>query len=124
MFSDVVATYASRNGFSSANGDIIVTNHPPTSGPYAGNSSAYEVIVRRPLATSLLRILGSSSTTVQGRAVAVVKKAGIGIVVLDPGKAESFKINKKSQIKLTVAAMAVRSVERVHVTSDPAAWSL
>jgi Flp pilus assembly protein TadG len=108
-FTDVVTTYASRNGFSSAKGDIIVTNNPPTSGPYAGNTSAYEVIVKRPVNTALLRVLGSNATTIQGRAVAVVKKAGIGIVVLDPSKDEAFKINKKSKIQLTEGTIYVNS---------------
>jgi Flp pilus assembly protein TadG len=108
-FNDVVTSYASRNGFTSANGDIIVTNKPPTSGPYQGNADAYEVIIKRPVPTTLLRVLGTSATTIQGRAVALVKKTGIGILVLDPSKAGAFKINKKSSLKLMSGNLQVNS---------------
>jgi Flp pilus assembly protein TadG len=111
-FADVVKGYATRNGFTSATGDVIVTNSPPTSGPYQGDTSAYEVIIKRPVTTSLLRILGSSATTVQGRAVALVKKTGIGIVVLEPTKKESFKINKKSTIRLNDGTVYVNSSDK------------
>jgi Flp pilus assembly protein TadG len=111
-FDTVVQSYAAKNGFSSAKGDVVLTNNPPTSGPYAGDPNAYEVIVRRPVATTLLRVLGRSSTTVQGRAVALMQKSGIGILLLDPDKAAAFDMNKKSSLKLSSGTLHVNSKDK------------
>jgi uncharacterized membrane protein len=108
-FDDVATTYASRNGFTAAGGDTIILNHPPTSGPYAGNTDAYEAIIRRPVTTTLLRVLGMNSTTVEVRSIAIVKKSGIGIVVLDPSASKAFKISKKTRLSLKTGTFHVNS---------------
>jgi Flp pilus assembly protein TadG len=119
-FDDVATTYAARNGFMAANGDAIVLNNPPTSGPYAGNSNAYEVIVRRPVSTTLLRTFGTNSSTVEGRAVAVVQKSGIGIIVLQADKKDAFKMNKKSAINLEWGTLHVNSKDKeaIHIQDE------
>ena len=76
-FNDVATAYASRNGFTAAGGDTIILNHPPTSGPYAGNTDAYEAIIRRP-GRHVTAGARPNSTTVEVRSIAVVKKSGIG----------------------------------------------
>jgi hypothetical protein len=63
---------ATQNGFSNG-GDVTVTiSHPPTTGPYAGNSNAVEVSItkKQPLLISALFL--SSEVIVQGRAVALM----------------------------------------------------
>lgn len=119
-FDEVANTYASRNGFASGSGDTITLHHPPTSGPYAGNESAYEVIIKRPVSTTLLRTFGKNTSTVQGRAVAIVQKSGIGIVILEPAKKEAFKMNKKSAIDLRWGTLYVNSKDKeaLKVTDD------
>jgi len=119
-FEAVVTVYAAENGFTAANGDSIVIHHPPLSGPNAGNTDAYEVIVQRPVKTALLRVLGRERTTVQGRAVALVRKSGIGILVLDPVKNESFKMNKHSSLVFAGGVLQVNSnaKQAMHIQDD------
>ncbi len=68
----IASSAAGENGYISANGDTIEVNYPPKSGPYAGTAGAVEVIVVRPAAVFLARILmDRDEITVAGRAVAV-----------------------------------------------------
>lgn len=63
---------ASANGFTHDGSNIIVTvNNPPASGPYAGNTSAVEVIVFAKHAMFFERMLGVAAKSVTTRAVAV-----------------------------------------------------
>jgi hypothetical protein len=117
-FGAVVTSYADLNGFTTKRGDTILTYHPPRSGPFVGNPDAYEVIIQRQVPTNLMRVLGTKASTIQGRAVAVVKKGGIGILVLDPKNgADAFKMNKHSSISLSRGTFVVNSTNAaaVHV---------
>lgn len=67
-------------------GDVTVSI-PPTSGPYAGRSNFVEVLIRQPVSTHLIQVVGVGSLhSVTSRAVAGVKPSTVGaaIVVLDP----------------------------------------
>ncbi|MBV8748578.1 MAG: hypothetical protein JO103_02565 [Candidatus Eremiobacteraeota bacterium] len=63
---------ASLNGFTDDNGATVsvTVNHPPTSGSYAGNAGAVEVIVAAKHPTFFEHVFGTSFAWVQARAVA------------------------------------------------------
>jgi Flp pilus assembly protein TadG len=71
---------AAANGFRNGmNGVTVTMNNPPASGPNAGNSNAYEVIVSAPQKLYLASVLGGvTAPIVKGRAVALVKTFGSG----------------------------------------------
>jgi Flp pilus assembly protein TadG len=78
------------NGLTNAN---VTVNIPPSSGPYAGNSSYAEVLVSRTQSTDFIQVLGASSQqSVSVRSVAGVQPstAGAAIVVLDPNPLGPF----------------------------------
>ena len=60
---------ASANGYDPDNGDILIINIPPTSGPYAGFPDVIEVIAKRPASSEPLSYLVA-------RAVATVDATG------------------------------------------------
>jgi Flp pilus assembly protein TadG len=64
---------AAANGFQNGMHGVIVTmNNPPASGAFAGNASAYEVIVSSPQKLYLAGVTGITAPTVKGRAVALL----------------------------------------------------
>jgi Flp pilus assembly protein TadG len=69
-----VNAMAAANGFQNGMNGVTVTMHnPPTSGAYAGNASAYEVIITAPQKVYLASALvGATAPTVKGRAVAAL----------------------------------------------------
>lgn len=54
--STAASTDATRNGYDSSS-DSITVNNPPTSGAYSGDSGYVEVIINRPLASFLSKII-------------------------------------------------------------------
>jgi len=69
-----VNAMAAANGFQNGmNGVTVTMNNPPKSGAYAGNASAYEVIITAPQKVYLASALaGAKAPTVTGRAVAAL----------------------------------------------------
>ena len=69
-----VNAMAAANGFQNGmNGVTVTMNNPPASGAYAGNASAYEVIVTAPQKVYLASAMtGATAPTVRGRAVAAL----------------------------------------------------
>jgi Flp pilus assembly protein TadG len=69
-----VDAMAAANGFQNGmNGVTVTLNNPPTSGAYAGNASAYEVIITAPQKVYLASALtGATAPIVKGRAVAAL----------------------------------------------------
>lgn len=62
---------ATANGYSSSDGDVLIINNPPTSGPYAGQAGAVEAIIQRPANGFLSRVVFKDQVNVAARAVAV-----------------------------------------------------
>ena len=61
---------AAQDGFQNGvKGVTVSLNHPPTSGTYAGNAQAYEVLITAPQHSYLAAAVGVSAPTVTGRAV-------------------------------------------------------
>jgi hypothetical protein len=67
---------AGANGFTDDGSNIIVTvNHPPATGPYAGNAGAVEAIVSAKHGMFFERVLGVAAKFITTRAVAVLGNA-------------------------------------------------
>jgi len=71
---------AAANGFQNGmNGVKVTLNNPPTSGAYAGNALAYEVLISAPQKLYLASVLaGATAPTVTGRAVALLRTTTLG----------------------------------------------
>jgi Flp pilus assembly protein TadG len=108
-FEVVALEYAARNGFSSAHGDTVQLNNPPSRGAYAGNPDAYEVVVERPVDTMLLQVLTRTSPRVQGRAVVVLSRSSLGILVLDPAACNAFQMTGQTRLALHRGMLHVNS---------------
>ncbi|MGH7684745.1 MAG: TadG family pilus assembly protein, partial [Vulcanimicrobiaceae bacterium] len=68
------------NGYADGTAGATVTvNHPPASGPNAGNGNAVEVIITKLQPQFFAGIFGGSET-VQARAVAILSSAGTGCI--------------------------------------------
>jgi len=86
---------ASLNGFTNgANNTTVTINHPPLSGPQAGNVNAVEALVARTLPTFFMAIVGQMNATVGARAVSMLGGgAGGGCVYsLNPNVPRAFQI--------------------------------
>lgn len=76
---------AARNGVSNGvQGASVTVNHPPASGPYAGNTAYVEVITSQPQPTYFMNVFGRSSVNVVGRAVATPTPVQNCIYTLNP----------------------------------------
>jgi Flp pilus assembly protein TadG len=73
---------AAATGFTNLlNGVTVTVNNPPTSGPNAANTSAYEVIIEQP--QTYFAVLLGAAPTVSGRAVALVASNPACLLALD-----------------------------------------
>ncbi len=92
--SDVTAAarnVATLNGFTNGvNNATITVNHPPASGPNAGNANYVEVLIAQAEPTYFLRVLGNSSMNVSTRAVSGVMNAAGCIYALNPSAPKAF----------------------------------
>jgi Flp pilus assembly protein TadG len=77
---------AAANGYQNgANGVVVTLNHPPSSGAYAGNALAYEVIIAAPQQLYLASVFPAlTAPTVTGRAVALTTTSPACILALSP----------------------------------------
>src|SRR5262249_27331970 len=79
-------------------------NIPPSQGPYVGNSQYVEVIVKNPVGTWFMRVVGApSSQWVQARAVAGFPPtmSGIGVAVLDPNAIPGLSLTGRAKLSVT-----------------------
>jgi Flp pilus assembly protein TadG len=95
----VVATYGYVVGTS---GTTVTVNRPPSTGSYAGNSNAIEVLVTTQQSRLLSSIFSSGMVTLNGRAVALPGNNGAGCVLsLNPTASGSVTSKGSSAITLT-----------------------
>jgi Putative Flp pilus-assembly TadE/G-like len=84
---------ASLNGFTDGQSSITVTIHnPPTSGPYAGETTAVEAIINQPVPTLFMRAFGMGTVPVRTRAVAHLSSAPACIYALDPSASGALTV--------------------------------
>ena len=94
---------AAENGYEAAKGDMIAFNSPPSSGVYAGSSSAVEVIVQRTVPGFLSRILVPGDVTVSARAVATTGTTGPGdgcLWTMDPDGSGALTVTGNADVNI------------------------
>jgi len=95
----VVATYGYVAGTS---GTTVTVNRPPSTGSYAGNTNAIEVLVTTQQSRMLSSIFSSGMVTLNGRAVALPGNNGLGCVLsLNPTASGSVTSKGTSDVALT-----------------------
>ncbi|MGH9414060.1 MAG: DUF192 domain-containing protein [Terriglobales bacterium] len=95
---------ATLNGFSSGSGgDTLTVNHPPRSGPHAGDAAYIEVIASRQQPTFFANVFGIASLTPSARAVAHLGNGAGCIYVLDPYAADALQLNGSFDIQMQCA---------------------
>lgn len=88
------AAIAASNGFvNGQNGVTVAVNNPPTSGPFAGNAAAYEIVLTSPQSLFLGGVIGAVAPTIVGHSVVVPNASPFAcIVALDPSAAGSLNL--------------------------------
>jgi Flp pilus assembly protein TadG len=104
--SDAAKSASALNGFTDGSAGATVTvNNPPTTGPYAGNSSYVEVVVKQPQPTFFMRVLGYSTVNVGARSVASSVNGSACLYALDPSSSGALTIGGSSSVTLDCGAM-------------------
>jgi Flp pilus assembly protein TadG len=75
-----------------SNGVTVAVNNPPASGPNAGNSEAYEVIISQPQPMWLSSMIMTSAPTAAGRAVGKLTSGSSCLYTLDPTASGSLHV--------------------------------
>ncbi len=103
------ASEAARNGYEEAKGTISV-NTPPTSGAYAGDATAVEVVVTKQVPLLLSTFFLGSEVTISARSVARAQIAGDSCVIaLDPTASSAMSISGTAQVSLSGCGVTVNS---------------
>ncbi|MFQ6017098.1 MAG: pilus assembly protein TadG-related protein [Kiloniellaceae bacterium] len=96
-----VNTDTANNGFThNVNGDQVTVNNPPTSGAFAGNTDAVEVIVSRPGQSLLGQFVFQGATTITARAVARAALMDVCVWSLNPTAQSAIKVSGGAQVNL------------------------
>ena len=98
---------ATSNGYDAAEGDVLVINYPPTSGPLTGSNTAFEVIVSRPVPTFLARLVYPDQVTVVARAVAITNGGSDACMyALNPTQNAAIKVSGSATLNLPCGIMS------------------
>jgi Flp pilus assembly protein TadG len=102
---------AGKYNFTDGSGGVTVTvNSPPTSGAYAGKSTAVEVIISQPQTPLISGVIMSSGPTIQARSVAASVESGSGCVVaLDTGNIVDVTESGSSVLNITGCSLYINS---------------
>lgn len=88
----------------------VAVASPAATGPRAGQPDTVEVTITRPMLTFFSSLLGGSTGTVRGRAVAVAGRSGAGcILVLDPTASWAVLVNGFPDLELDDCELQVNS---------------
>ncbi len=107
---------AGVNGFANgSNGVVVAVNNPPTSGSYASNSSAVQVVITQPVTLSFVgaicSVIGgcSGSLTLSASSVVAASGGGGAGCILQLGATPSPGVQVLAGVTLTGCGMAVDS---------------
>jgi len=117
---DIALASGGDNGYHPSYGDTMELHYPPETGPYAGDDSAVEVIVRRPTAAFLGRILFKDDVTVTSRAVARVDINDTCIWALNRTADKAIRISGAATVDLPCGMLSNSNAEEAF-SSDGAA---
>ena len=108
--SSTAKTDAERNGITIGGTTTITVNNPPSSGAYAGEPEAVEVIISVPEKTMLSSLVFSSSVTNKVRAVAAMQITGTACVLaLDGSAPEALKVWGSTTVQALGCVLASNS---------------
>ena len=108
---------AALNGFTGGqNGVSVTVNSPPASGYYTGDSTAVEVLISQTVKTLFLALAGSSSATVQARAVAHQGPGTGCIFALDASAAGAFSVSNGATVQASGCGVVVDSTSAQALT--------
>ena len=108
---DIALASGGDNGYHPSYGDTMELHYPPETGPYAGDDSAVEVIVRRPTAAFLGRILFKDDVTVASRAVARVDINDTCIWALNRTADKAIRISGAATVDLPCGILSNSNAE-------------
>ncbi len=91
---------ASLNGYDATMGAVVTINHPPSSGPYAGDMGAVEAIIQQPVPGFFSTLFLDGPTNIAARAVARTTAPEACVFVLDPSMDGALKIAGSSIVNL------------------------
>ncbi len=91
---------AALNGYDATTGAVVTINHPPSSGPYAGDMGAIEAIIRQPVPGFFSKLILDGPTNITARAVARAENAPACVIALDPSAEAAFRIVGTSDVVL------------------------
>jgi hypothetical protein len=107
---------AVRNGFVSGSPSTSTVHNPPSSGPYAGNPGAVEVILTEQRSLLFSALYLKNSVTIAARAVAMVQTTGDACVLaLDPSAAGAVTVQGSTTVNMTHCALAANSTNATAV---------
>jgi Flp pilus assembly protein TadG len=110
---------AAANGYQNgANGVTVTLNHPPTSGTYAGNTNAYEVIISAPQQLYLASVFPALTAP-------VVTGTAVTLTTTSPTCMMALSQNNDPNGTLTVGGGAVFTANKCAIVDDsPSAKSI
>lgn len=89
---------ASQNGVTNGSGGVTITATTPSSGPNAGSSTYFEVIISKPQQTFFMSVFNVSSLTVKARAVAKAVPASTCIFALSSAAGKGIDVGGTAQL--------------------------
>ncbi len=101
-----------RNGYGTSSGITLTVNSPPTSGAYAGNNNAVEVIAIIPEMAAFTKVLGINEVSIKSRAVALNTPATNGngcIMSLATSGGYTIDINGNANVSMAGCTMVDNS---------------
>ncbi len=118
------AVDATVNGYDNTGGaseaDVLTINIPPTAGDFAGNTSAIEAIIRRPVRTFMAGLVYQDQAFVTSRAVAYVSGGQFCVFSLNTASPNALQISGGATMSLgcgvSVNSTASSPDEALHVT--------
>lgn len=112
---------AGRNHYGPSDGVSVTAYLPPTSGTYAGNNMAVEVILTKPESRNFSMLFLKTDPNIDARAVALRQAAGKACVLaLDPSASDALRFQGNTTVNLggCVAAANSNSGSAVNVSGD------
>jgi hypothetical protein len=102
---------ATRNGYTDGENNVTLTiNHPPSTGPNAGNDYAVEAILDKQQSPLLASMFHKGDVTIGTRSVAVVRVTGpYCVLALSPTNDSSLKFGGTSDLNLENCGIVVNS---------------
>jgi Flp pilus assembly protein TadG len=107
--SEASAIAANLGFVNGVNGTVVTVNNPPTSGAYAGDSDAIEVIIRQPNTVSMTRLFSNKLVNVSARSVARQWKGRFCVLALDPSESQAMYMSNNAVLSSPDCDVAVNS---------------